>query len=149
MSTGIDDPSSRTTHGWRAKLAASPVADKRFIKGLERLAELAKICPNGKYLVHTDLLNGNAVANDGKITAVFDWGNAMTGDFLHDLACFSYWSRWYRTMDSIDWEAEALKHFTTIALEVPNFHERMRCYKLQISLDAQSYNAFHSKTGST
>lgn len=141
LQTGIDDPASRT-HGWRAKLASSPIGDKAFNDGLAQLEKLAVFCPNEKHLIHTDLLNGNAMANDGKISAVFDWGNALVGDFLHDLACFSYWSKWYRTMDGIDWEAESQKHFESIGLEVPNFKERMLCYKLQISLDAQSYNAF-------
>jgi aminoglycoside phosphotransferase (APT) family kinase protein len=79
---------------------------------------------------------------DDRISAVIDWGNALYGDFLHDIACFSFWASWYRTMDGIDWEVEAKKHFETIGLEVPNIEERLLCYKIHIGLDAQAYNAF-------
>lgn len=144
LQVGVDDPTSRT-HGWRAKLAASPIGDDAFNNGLDRLKELTAGCPNEKHLIHTDLLNGNAMAQDDHISAVFDWGNALCGDSLHDLACFSYWSKWFHYMHGIDWEAEARQHFDAIGLNVSNFDERLRCYKLHISLEAQSYNAFTEK----
>jgi hygromycin-B 4-O-kinase len=141
LQVGVDDPASRT-YGWRAKLAASPIGDNAFNTGVERLEQLVGICPNEKHLIHTDLLNSNAMAQDNHISAVFDWGNALCGDSLHDLACFSYWSKWFHSMHGIDWEAEAKQHFAATGIEVANFDERLRCYKLHISLEHQAYNAF-------
>lgn len=141
LQVGVDDPTSRT-YGWRAKLAVSPIGDNAFNKGVERLEQLVGICPNEKHLIHTDLLNGNAMAQDNHISAVFDWGNALCGDSLHDLACFSYWSKWFHAMHGINWEAEATQHFAANGVELANFDERMQCYKLHITLAAQSYNAF-------
>ena len=46
-------------------------------------------------LIHNDLLNRNALASGGQVTAVFDWGCSIYGDFLCDLAAFVFWSPWF------------------------------------------------------
>lgn len=130
------------THGWRAKLAGSPVGDGPFNEALARLQELVEHSSSDRHLIHSDLLHNNVLVQNNRITAVIDWGCALYGDFLYDLAWFSFWSSWYPAMDGIDWEQETRRHYDLIGLEVPRYKERLLCYKIHIGLDAQAYNAF-------
>lgn len=136
-----DDPKHRT-HGWKHKLANSPIGDKAFYGSFQRLKELISICPEEKHIVHSDLLNRNVLVEGHEISAVIDWGCSVYGDFLYDLAWFSYWTSWYPNMKRIDWEAEAEKYFSSIGVTIPNFKERLLCYKIHIGLNAQSGNAY-------
>mgnify|MGYP000175566574 CR=1 FL=1 len=138
----FNDPPASRTYGWRASLASSPKGDEPFNKAFEVLKSLASKCPEERYLLHTDLLHYNVLTKDNEITAVIDWGNAMYGDFLYELAAFIVWQPWYPAMQKIDWAAEARKHYKSIGLEVPNFEERLRCYEISIGLGGMSYNAF-------
>lgn len=142
-----DDP-ERRIHGWREKLANSPTVDSVFfMEGLERLKELVDVCPEERHLIHGDLLNRNTLVKDNRIAAVIDWGNSVYGDFLYDLAWISYCVFWHPAMKDIDWEAEAEKYYTSIGVQIPNFKERLHCYKLHIGLDALQYNAFTGSWG--
>lgn len=136
-----DDP-ERRIHGWREKLANSPTGDSVFMEALERLKVLVDVCPEDRHLIHGDLLNRNALVKDNQMAAVIDWGCSAYGDFLYDLAWISYCVFWHPAMQSIDWEAEAEKYYTSIGVTIPNFKERLLCYKIHIGLDAISYNAF-------
>jgi hygromycin-B 4-O-kinase len=84
----------------------------------------------------------NVLVNDNKITAVIDWANAMNGDFLYDLAQFTFWDPLHPPLMGINWEAEALKHYEAIGLEVPGFKKRLQCCMVRMGLDAQTYFAF-------
>jgi len=141
LSAAVDDP-TRRTHGWRDKLAHSPVGNKPFTMAYECLQQLVGAFKVERSMIHSDLLNRNVLTAEGKISAVIDWGCAMYGDFLYDVAWFSYWSSWYPAMEDINWEAEASKHFNSIGLNVPHLQERLLCCKIHIGLDAQAYNAF-------
>jgi hygromycin-B 4-O-kinase len=141
LAVEYDDP-ERRTHGWREKLANSPTGDSVFMEALERLKELVDVCPEERHLIHGDLLNRNTLVKDNQIAAVIDWGNSVYGDFLYDLAWISYCVFWHPAMQGIDWEAEAEKYYASIGITIPNFKERLLCYKIHIGLDAQSYNAF-------
>jgi hygromycin-B 4-O-kinase len=141
LSAASDDP-ARRTHGWRDRLAHSPVGNKPFTVAYERLEQCVGAFEVERSMIHSDLLNRNVFTAEGKISAVIDWGCAMYADFLYDSAWFSYWSPWYSTMQGIDWEAEARKHFESIGWLVPRMQERLLCCKIHIGLDAQAYNAF-------
>ena len=141
LSAAIDD-TARRTHGWRKQLARSPIGDKPFDTAYQRLQQLIESIEVERSMIHGDLLNRNVLIGDNKIGAVIDWGCATYGDFLYDLAWFSYWASWYPAMQGIDWEVEAHKHFESINLNVPQMRERLLCCKIHIGLDAQAYNAF-------
>jgi hygromycin-B 4-O-kinase len=141
LSVETDDP-ARRTHGWRDLLARSPVGDVPFHQAFARLKQLANQHTVERHMIHSDLLNRNVLIAHDRISAVLDWGNAMYGDFLYDLAWFSFWSPWYPAMQGIDWEAEARQHFASIDLAVAHMEERLLCCKIHIGLDAQAYNAF-------
>jgi hygromycin-B 4-O-kinase len=137
-------PTSRTV-GWLERLATSPTGDGPFQAAYERLQSLAADLPSQRYLVHADLLNRNVVVSGPRIAGVLDWGCAMFGDFLYDLAWFCFWAPWYPDWDSIDFAGEAARHYATIGLDVPNFDQRLRACSLHIGLDGQKYNAFRER----
>jgi hypothetical protein len=102
--------------------------------------------PEWRHLVHSDLLYsdllyGNALVADGRVSAVFDWGCAMLGDFLYDLAWLSFFAPWFRGLDAVDVRGSALAHFEDIGLAVPGFDARMRCYEAHVGLASQAYQA--------
>lgn len=137
-----NDPVTSRTYGWRASLKNSPMGDAPFNKAFDVLKSLVDKCPQERYLLHTDLLHYNVLVQGNEISAVIDWGNAMYGDFLYELAGLIVWSPWYPAMQNINWAEEARRHYKKIGLEVPNFEERLRCYEISIGLNGMSYNAF-------
>jgi hygromycin-B 4-O-kinase len=139
-----DRPTDRT-HGWRARLAASPTGSRPFEEALGHLRALVDSCPEERHLIHSDLLNYNVLVSGDRITAVLDWGCSMYGDFLYDVAWFSFWSPWYPAWQGIDFRREAARHYESIGLDVSRFEERLRCCRVHIGLVAQAYNAFRGR----
>ena len=114
----------------------------------DALARLAALIPEGaegRHLIHSDLLNFNVLVADGRISAVVDWGCAMYGDFLYDLAWFQFWAPWYPDWGGIDFRREAARHYASIGLAVPRFEERLTACQIHIGLAAQAYNAFRER----
>ena len=139
-----DRPGERT-HGWRERLMASPTGSGPFHEGLTRLDALIPDGAEERHLIHSDLLNFNVLVADGRISAVIDWGCAMYGDFLYDLAWFEFWSPWYAAWRGIDFRREAARHYASIGLTVPRFEERLTACQIHIGLAAQAYNAFKQR----
>ena len=100
---------------------------------------LVDACPNERYLVHSDLLYYNLLVDQDRVTAVLDWGSSLYGDFLWDLAWFTFWQPWYTAWSAVDLRAAALSHYAEIGQETPNFEERLRCYELAIGLDGLAF----------
>ena len=141
---GNDRPRERT-HGWRERLRGSPFGLERFDESFAALERLLPFCREERFLVHGDLLNFNVLTVDGQISGVIDWGCALTGDFLYDLAWFAFWAPWYPAWQGIDFAREAQAHYAAAGLEVLHFAERLRAYQLHIGLDSQRYNAFRGR----
>ena len=136
-----DRPTDRI-NGWKAKLADSSVGMDVFDKAYQQLASSVDVCPEERNLIHADLLHFNLLVADDQITAVIDWGCAKYGDFLYDLAWFSFWSPWFPSMKGIDFRKEALRHYAEIGLEVTDFEKRIRCYEIHIGLESLVYGSF-------
>jgi hygromycin-B 4-O-kinase len=139
-----DQPGERT-HGWHDRLKASPTGSEPFDEALTRLDALIPDGAVERQLIHSDLLNYNVLVEEGRISAVIDWGCAMYGDFLYDLAWFEFWSPWYPAWRGIDFRVEAARHYAAIGLDVPRFEERLTCCQIHIGLAAQAYNAFKER----
>lgn len=137
-------PISRIS-GWRERLAASPTRTGPFDRAYERLQHLAGRLPDVRHLVHADLLNGNVLVSGATVSAVLDWGNALYGDFLYDVAWFELWSPWCPAWHGIDFAAEAQRHFGARGIDVPHFEARMTACLIQIGLDGQAYSAFKER----
>jgi hygromycin-B 4-O-kinase len=128
-------------HGWRRRLETSATGAERFDEALHHLSALAAFCPEERHLIHRDLLHFNVLVAGDRISAVLDWGCALYGDFLYDLASVAFWSPWFPAWQGIDVRAEAARHFAAIGLEVPPFAERFRCCQVHAGLDAQQFQA--------
>jgi hygromycin-B 4-O-kinase len=136
-----DRPADRIC-GWRERLAASPVGMEPFEEAYRHLQALADYAPEERHLIHSDLLHYNVLVEADRVTGVLDWGCAMYGDFLYDLAWLCFWQPWYPAWRRIDFRAEALRHYTAIGLDVPHFEERLRCCQIHIGLAGQAYMAY-------
>jgi hygromycin-B 4-O-kinase len=143
--TVAEDRPGERTHGWRERLLASPTGSGPFDEALARLDALIPDSAQARHLIHSDLLNFNVLVEDGRISAVIDWGCAMYGDFLYDLAWFEFWSPWYPAWRGIDFRGEAARYYASIDLAVPRFEERLTCCQIHIGLAAQAYNAFKER----
>ena len=140
-----DDRPGERTHGWRERLVASPTGSGPFDKALARLDALIPDSAPQRHLIHSDLLNYNVLVADSRISAVLDWGCAMYGDFLYDLAWFEFWAPWYAAWRGIDFRREAARHYASIGLVVPRFEQRLTGCQIHIGLEAQAYNAFKER----
>jgi hygromycin-B 4-O-kinase len=137
---------SPRTAGWRGRLEQSPTGSAPFETALRKLRELVNEMPDARHLVHADLLNYNVLVEGERVSAVLDWGSAMYGDWVFDIAWFAFWQPWYPAWASIDFEREARLHFQRVGLDVPDFASRMRCCEIAIGLDNQAYCAFKGES---
>jgi hygromycin-B 4-O-kinase len=136
------DPPGSFCHGWRAALARSSAGDAAFLEAFERLEQLAEEPPDGRHLIHNDLLHWNVLVSGDEIAGVIDWQCSLYGDFLYDLALLAYGAPWFPAMDEIDWEGEARLHFRSIGLDVPKLEERLLCCQIHVGLGAQQWTAY-------
>jgi hygromycin-B 4-O-kinase len=138
------DPYSSEPHQWRANLARRPAQLRELDDVHAVLLTLVDPCPEVRHLIHSDLLYGNVLLDEerGRVSAVFDWGCALAGDFLYDLAWLTFWAPWHEGLGAIDLRAEALAHYASIGLDVPDFAARLGCYELHIGLGGLAYQAF-------
>jgi hygromycin-B 4-O-kinase len=142
LATVSRDEEGSRTHGWRHQLADSALGDASFTLAEAQMLELAGAFPGPRSLVHNDLLNRNALAANGALTSVFDWGCSIYGDFLYELATIVFWSPWHPTIQRSDMQTMALDHYADMGLDVPNFDARLRCCALHVGLVHLAYNAF-------
>ena len=136
-----DSPGSRLG-GWRENLSKNKEAEAVYQQGTERLRELIPLCPEERHLVHNDLLHFNLIMQEQRVAAVIDWGNAMWGDFLYDLAMFTTWQFYYPNMAGIDFANAARQVYEAYGAPLSNFDERLGCYQLHLLLDSVTYNAW-------
>lgn len=137
-----DDRPADRIHGWRQRLDASPERSVPFDTAVARLRALVGACPEERHLIHSDLLHYNVLVAGDRLSAVFDWGCALYGDFLYDVAWLTFWAPWYRAWDGINFRSAAAQHFAAIDLAVPDFDARLRCYEVHIGLGSLAYMAF-------
>ncbi len=138
---GVGDDPPGVTHGWRAHLATRPDAERAFDEAYAGFAALAPAMPELRHLVHSDLLYGNVLVADDRVSAVFDWGCAMYGDFLYDVAWLSFFAPWFPGLDAVDVRGSVLADYDGVGLAVPDFDARVRCYEAHVGLASQAYQA--------
>jgi hygromycin-B 4-O-kinase len=133
-----------TTGGWRARIREIPEIEDVFVAGERAVRSLLGTVPEGRHLIHRDLLHRNVLVADGtsRLEAVFDWACSVAGDFLYEVAWFTFWEPWYPALTALDFRRVIEAHYQTIGLEVENFDERLTCYEIQIGLEHLAYAAF-------
>lgn len=149
LTDSLTDVPGQRGSGWRTTLAKSPPTERLFDRGVLRLKQLADDCPQLRHVIHGDLLNRNVLVDTSthQLAAVFDWGCTKAGDFLYEIAWFTFWGPWHDGLKPIDFGPRARSHYESIGLDVPNFDERIQAYELQIALEHIAYNAFTGRTG--
>jgi hygromycin-B 4-O-kinase len=141
LSIAVDRPTNRTS-GWRPLLATQAFAARAFDQVYGELQRHVDRLPNERYLVHSDLLNFNVLVDRERVSGLIDWGSALYGDFVWDIAWFTFWQPWYPAWRDVDFAQLAQAHYASIGLTVPRFGERLRCCELAIGLDGMAYQAF-------
>jgi hygromycin-B 4-O-kinase len=141
----VDRPGERVS-GWRHRLAESSDLDALFVAGLQVMERLLPACPELCNVLHLDLLNHNVLVTEdaSRLEAVFDWGCLAYGDFVYEVAWFTFWAPWHPGLGAIDFRSSVLDHYAEIGLEVDNFDERLACYEIHIGLNHLAYNTFVS-----
>lgn len=140
VNVATDSPFSRIK-GWKKKMANN-AASEIFDQAHKEMLNLVNFCPEDRHVVHNDLLHFNLLIKDNKISAMIDWGCALYGDYLYDLAMFTTWQFYYPAMADIDFKGKAKKYFEKMGANVSHFDERLRCYQFHLFLDAMAYNSF-------
>ncbi len=139
-----DDDPERRIAGWSQKMDNAPESKKLFNKSLKTFEQLVQKCPNHRHIIHNDLLNRNVLVNNGSIVGFIDWGNSMYGDYLYDIALLIYWWPYYLEWKDIDIAEEAKTFFLEQGVSAEDFEMRIKCYLLDIGLEAQVYNSYQN-----
>ncbi|RAP76829.1 hypothetical protein DL346_09770 [Paenibacillus montanisoli] len=105
------------------------IVDQRIESYFRAVEAFAPRCPEVRQLVHGDFGSNNVLTDDGLITGVIDWSEAMFGDPLYDVANIFFWRSWLDCM-----EVQA-RHIEKQHPEIAHHAEALRCYKLRIGLD--------------
>lgn len=141
LSVADDRPGDRT-HGWATALAARPSPQRFFDRGLTLLGDLAEAGEGHRVAVHADLLHGNVFIDRSRITGVIDWGSALDGDPVQELAELEMWAPWHPGLAAIDVGTTIRKHLRTIGVPAADLESRLRACLLHTSLASLAYNAF-------
>jgi len=136
-----DLPGSRT-HGWRSALEGSPNGAADFDSALSVLEQLTDLMPSDRHVIHGDLLNGNVLVRQDRVSAVLDWGNSMYGDHLFDAAWLLYCQPRYTTWPDVDLRGQLQRHWEQAGPIPDDLELRLLCYQIHIGLDGQLYAAF-------
>jgi hygromycin-B 4-O-kinase len=137
----VDRPGERGG-GWRPRLEQSETGAEAFDRDIQVLERLLGDMPETRHVLHCDLINYNCFVRDHRISGIIDWGCAMYGDFVYEVAWFSFWSPWYPQWRSVNFANEALAYYRDRGADLSRFDERLACYELHIGLGHQAYNAF-------
>lgn len=133
----VDTPGERGG-GWSERLATHTRARQVFDAGVHLMEEYSHFVPDSRQLIHEDTINYNVTVSEGRISGIFDWGCAMWGDALYDLAWFNFWNPWYPQWSSLDLPTRLQE---AVGAEGDHVAERMHCYLLHIGVMHIRYNA--------
>ena len=130
-----NDRPENLTHGWKKILTKDPEAERKYNRFYERLTELVPFCPEQKHPVHSDLLYQNLLVHNHRISAVLDWGCAMIGDPVYDLAVFSFFDPWYPAFTETNLVKKMCESYIVLSPDNAfNFEQRMIAYQIHLTL---------------
>jgi hygromycin-B 4-O-kinase len=139
--TVAEDMPDQRTHGWRARLKASPQDDATFTWGLDLLKTVANdLAPRS--LIHGDLINRNVLVTQDRISGIFDWGCSRYGDHLYDLAWFEFWAPWTPQLNIPYLKSELERRWREVGYVPEAKVARLMACHLHIGLDHLVYNAY-------
>lgn len=162
LDDGLADDPTRTVSGWRRRLAEHPEFEPLFEAGASRVRGLLDACPERRDLVHGDLLHQNVMLSHDldAVTAVISWKNSVRGDFLYDIAWFTFWGPWHPGVAALDVWPRALAADAdrgaapagpttsgTGAAGAPDAGVRHHCYEVHIGCTHLGWSAWTGDTG--
>lgn len=125
--------------GWQIRLRHNTHAAAVLERGIEVLVDQVHYLSNDRHLIHTDMLNFNVNVEGDRISGIYDWGCAMWGDPVYDLAWFAFWEPWYPQWASVNLARTLVDR---VGIDGDHPQERLNCCKLHIGIDHIRYNAF-------
>ena len=140
LTTSVVDHGNERVGGWRKELAKAPEIEALFTRSVREMLALVDDVPTTLHVVHRDLLNRNVLVDDKcQVTAVYDWGCSLFGDYLFDVAWFTFWAPWMEGVGQLNMGELVRSHHQDIGVDVTNFDARLRCYELQIGAEHLAY----------
>ena len=137
-----NDKPEYLTHGWRKALAEFPDVQLKYDGFYEQLTKLVEFCPEKKHIIHSDLLYQNLLVHTHKISALLDWGCAMIGDPVYDLAMFSFFEPWYPAFTEVNLIERMRQSFLEHSPDNRRyFEERMLACQIHLTLGNIAYCA--------
>ncbi|MCO5216260.1 MAG: aminoglycoside phosphotransferase family protein [Thermomicrobiales bacterium] len=133
-----DSPNDRQ-QGWSDKLKLHPVSAEVFARGYEQLVSLTTYLSDDRALIHVDTLNFNVNVERNRISGIYDWGCAMWGDPIYDLAWFKFWEPWYPQWADVHLADRLIQD---VGILGPHGNERLHSCLLHIALSHTRYHAF-------
>lgn len=140
LAVSRDVPQQRT-HGWRERLMTCAEGQQAFDWGYALLERVAAVTAP-RSLVHADLINRNVLVDKGSITGVFDWGSALYGDHLYDLAWLEFWAPWHPELDPVYFRTALERRWHEADYQASHMKQRLLACYLHIGLDHLAYNAY-------
>jgi len=129
-------------HGWKEILAKTPEAGRKYDRFYKQLTDLVQYCPEQKNLIHSDLLYQNLLVHNHKINAVLDWGCAMVGDPLYDIAIFAFFEPWYPAFTGVNLIQKMRQSYLEQSPgNQRNFSQRMAACQIHLTLGNIAYCA--------
>ncbi len=105
-----------------------------------RLRQLLAQIPEVRGLIHNDFWFQNVLSDGARITGVIDWGNALYGDPLYDIARLSWgadWPGW--------WYEDGAALLAARYGALSGFAVRLACYQCHLGLDDLRFYAKNGK----
>lgn len=131
------------TRGWRETLENSEMGMVSYNILWNKFQSLIEYCPNDRGVVHCDLVNKNVLVDDGKVTAVLDWGSAFFGDSLYEIAWIKFCEPWFPEAKNINLVERLIEDFKKDPnANTTNLEQRLLCYQLRIGANEIAHNAF-------
>jgi hygromycin-B 4-O-kinase len=95
-----------------------------------KMLRLTVDVPNERSLIHYDYQFENIIIDNGQVTGVIDWANALYGDHLYDVA----WLNWLSVHPGW-WYPGGVEILRQRFGEAAGYGTRIKCYELNIGLD--------------
>jgi hygromycin-B 4-O-kinase len=140
------DHQKSLTHGWSQSLAAYPEQHGKVRRFYTFLCDMVQFCPDIKRVIHSDLIYQNLLVHDHRISAVLDWGCAMIGDPVYDIAWFAFYEPWFPVFSQIDLiGAMRRSYLEQSANDSSNFQQRMGAYQIHLTIATIAYCAISNR----
>lgn len=137
-----DDMRGARLEGWRRELERRGSVADLYARAYQRLVELQSAIPEARQAAHCDLINRNVLVDGDSITAVLDWGCAITGDHLYDVAWMGFWQHWHPGLASVDIVAAARDDLRERGVDTDEYHVRIAVAQLHQGLANLAYNVW-------